>query len=83
MSTFEFDELAALNQITRNLREPDGTLRLVISDKSKAPEIFVKGREYPHPDRKTGHPGYAASEQSCRRGHPQGTSSLQMKRDGI
>jgi hypothetical protein len=36
-----------------NLREPDGTLRLVISDKSKAPEIFVKGKEYPHPDRKT------------------------------
>jgi hypothetical protein len=36
-----------------NLREPDGTLRLVISDRSKAPEIFVKGKEYPHPDRKT------------------------------
>jgi hypothetical protein len=36
-----------------NLREPDGTLRLVISDKSKAPAIFVKGKEYPHPDRKT------------------------------
>jgi hypothetical protein len=36
-----------------NLREPDGTLRLVISDKSKAPGIFVKGKEYPHPDRKT------------------------------
>ena len=36
-----------------NVREPDGTLRLVISDKSKAPEIFVKGKEYPHPDRKT------------------------------
>jgi hypothetical protein len=36
-----------------NLREPDGTLRLVISDKSKAPGIFVKGKEYPHPTRKT------------------------------
>jgi hypothetical protein len=36
-----------------NLREPDGTLRLVISDKSKAPEIFIKGKEYPHPNRKT------------------------------
>jgi hypothetical protein len=36
-----------------NLREPDGTLRLVISDKSKAPGIFIKGKEYPHPDRKT------------------------------
>jgi hypothetical protein len=36
-----------------NLREPDGTLRLVISDKSKAPGIFIEGKEYPHPDRKT------------------------------
>jgi hypothetical protein len=36
-----------------NLREPDGTLRLVISDKSKAPGIIVKGKEYPHPDRKS------------------------------
>jgi len=36
-----------------NLREPDGTLRLVISDRSKAPGIFIKGKEYPHPDRKT------------------------------
>ena len=36
-----------------NLREPDGTVRLVISDKSKAPGIIVKGKEYPHPDRKT------------------------------
>lgn len=36
-----------------NFREPDGTLRLVISDKFKAPQIFVKGKEYPHPDRKT------------------------------
>lgn len=36
-----------------NLREPDGTLRLIISDKSKAPGIYIKGKEYPHPDRKT------------------------------
>jgi hypothetical protein len=36
-----------------NLREPDGTLRLVISDKYRAPGIIVKGKEYPHPNRST------------------------------
>ncbi|HEY0197907.1 MAG TPA: hypothetical protein VGC19_05095 [Rhodanobacter sp.] len=35
-----------------NLREPDGTLRLVISDASSAPGIIIKGKEYPHPNRK-------------------------------
>lgn len=35
-----------------NVREPDGTLRLVISDAANAPGIFIKGKEYPHPDRK-------------------------------
>lgn len=35
-----------------NLREPDGTLRLVISDAAHAPGIIIKGKEYPHPDRK-------------------------------
>ena len=34
-----------------NLREPDGTLRMVISDASTAPGIIIKGKEYPHPDR--------------------------------
>ena len=36
-----------------NVREPDGTLRLVISDAASAPGIYIKGKEYPHPDRKT------------------------------
>jgi hypothetical protein len=36
-----------------NLREPDGTLRLVISNTDKAPGLIIKGKEYPHPDRKT------------------------------
>ena len=36
-----------------NLREPDGTLRLVISDRSKAPGVIVKSKEYAHPDRET------------------------------
>ncbi len=36
-----------------NLVEPDGTLRLVISNKALAPGIIIKGKEHPHPDRKT------------------------------
>lgn len=35
-----------------NVREPDGTLRLVVSNTDKAPGIYVKNKEYPHPDRK-------------------------------
>lgn len=35
-----------------NLIEPDGTLRLVISDKANFPGLIVKGKEYPH-DRRT------------------------------
>jgi hypothetical protein len=35
-----------------NVREPDGTLRLVISDAATAPGIFIKGKEYPHPNRR-------------------------------
>ena len=31
-----------------NLVEPDGTLRLVISDKANFPGVIVKGKEYPH-----------------------------------
>ena len=36
-----------------NVREPDGTLRLVISDAARSPGYFVRGREYPHPGRRT------------------------------
>jgi hypothetical protein len=36
-----------------NIVEPDGTLRMVLSDKSKAPGLIIKGKEYPHEDRKT------------------------------
>jgi hypothetical protein len=35
-----------------NVREPDGTLRLVISNADKEPGIVIKGKEYPHPSRK-------------------------------
>jgi hypothetical protein len=34
-----------------NIREPDGTLRLAISDHARIPGIVVDGREYPHPNR--------------------------------
>lgn len=36
-----------------NIVEPDGTLRMVLSDKSEFPGIIIKGKEHPHPDRKT------------------------------
>ncbi len=36
-----------------NIVEPDGTLRMVISNKAKFPGIIIKGKETPHPDRKT------------------------------
>jgi hypothetical protein len=36
-----------------NVVEPDGTLRMVISDKTKFPGIIIKDRESPHPDRTT------------------------------
>ena len=36
-----------------NVREADGTLRLVISNQSRFPEIPYRGREVPHPERDT------------------------------
>lgn len=36
-----------------NLREEDGTLRLVISNKSRFPGLIFRGKERPHPNRKT------------------------------
>ena len=35
-----------------NVREPDGTLRMVISNMQSFPGAIVKGKEYPHQDRK-------------------------------
>jgi hypothetical protein len=35
-----------------NVVEPDGTLRMVISNQDRFPGIIVQGKEYPHPDRK-------------------------------
>lgn len=36
-----------------NVVEPDGTLRMVISNKAAFPGIILKGKETPHPNRKT------------------------------
>jgi hypothetical protein len=36
-----------------NVIEPNGTLRMVISNQSVFPGAIIKGREYPHEDRKT------------------------------
>src|SRR6185312_5421194 len=35
-----------------NVVEPDGTLRLAISDQDRFPGLIIEGKEYPHPDRK-------------------------------
>ena len=45
-----FDEIT-VHRI--NVVEPDGTLRLVISNKADFPGIIIKGKETPHPDRST------------------------------
>src|SRR6202046_4816241 len=34
-----------------NVVEPDGTLRMVISNKAAFPGVIIKGKETPHPDR--------------------------------
>jgi hypothetical protein len=45
-----FDEIT-VHRI--NIVEPDGTLRMVLSDKAAFPGIILHGKEHPHPDRKT------------------------------
>ena len=36
-----------------NLREPDGTVRMVISNAAQAPGIIIKNKEHPHPSRRS------------------------------
>jgi hypothetical protein len=36
-----------------NVREQDGSLRLVISNQSRFPGLYFRGKEHPHPNRKT------------------------------
>ena len=45
-----FDEIT-VHRI--NIVEPDGTLRMMLSDKAEFPGIIIKGKEHPHPDRET------------------------------
>jgi len=48
--TASFDEI----DVERiNVREPDGTLRLVVSSKAQFPGLYFEGREYEHPNRST------------------------------
>ena len=35
-----------------NFVEPDGTPRLIISDRAEFPGTFMRGKEYPRPDRR-------------------------------
>jgi hypothetical protein len=42
--TFDFDELR-IHRI--DIVEPDGTLRMVISNKDKLPPVIIKGKEHP------------------------------------
>jgi len=44
-----FDQLTA-HRI--NFVEPDGTPRLIISDRAEFPGMFMRGKEYPRPDRR-------------------------------
>ena len=47
---------AAFDEITVqriNLVEPDGTLRMVLSDKARIPGLVIRGKEYPREDRQT------------------------------
>lgn len=36
-----------------NVREPDGTIRMIISNQAQAPGIIIKNKEYPHPTRQS------------------------------
>ena len=36
-----------------NIVEPDGSIRMILSNTSSAPGLILKGKEYPHPNRKT------------------------------
>src|SRR5580698_1055176 len=45
-----FDEIT-VHRI--NVVEPDGTLRMVISNKADFPGVIIKGKETPHPGRQT------------------------------
>ncbi|HXN96291.1 MAG TPA: hypothetical protein VN879_17415, partial [Candidatus Acidoferrales bacterium] len=45
-----FDEIS-VRRI--NIVEPDGTTRMILSNKTDAPGLIIRRKEYPHPDRKS------------------------------
>ena len=45
-----------------NVREEDGTLRLVISNTQRLPGVIVKGKEHPHPNRRAAGIGFYNDE---------------------
>jgi hypothetical protein len=45
-----FDEIT-VHRI--NIVEPDGTIRMVLTNKASAPGGYIKNKEYPHPSRKS------------------------------
>jgi hypothetical protein len=52
----QFSQNASFNTVTLqriDVREPDGTLRMVISNGTRAPGIIIKGQEYHHPSRQS------------------------------
>lgn len=54
LTGFTKSPVATFNEINVqriNVREPDGTLRMVISDSAKLPGVIVKGKEQPKVDR--------------------------------
>lgn len=45
-----FDEI----EVQRiNVIEPDGTVRMIVSNRAESPGLILHGKEYPHPTRKT------------------------------
>lgn len=54
LSGFAKNSVTSFDEITVqriNIREPDGTLRMVISDSARLPGVIVKGKEQPKVDR--------------------------------
>jgi hypothetical protein len=49
-SKTSFDEIT-VHRI--NIVEPNGTIRLILTNKASAPGAYIKNKEYPHPTRKT------------------------------
>jgi hypothetical protein len=49
--TQSFDEITVHRL---NVVEPDGTIRLIVTNKASSPGIYIKNKEYPHPSGRKG-----------------------------